>query len=49
MDKRIQVIVPEQIFTMIQQKAIEEDRSISNFARKLILKGVENATSKNLS
>lgn len=46
MNKRIQVILPEAIAEVIQQKAVQEDRSVSNFARKLILRGIENGKNK---
>lgn len=45
MNKRIQVILPEEIVNVIEQKAIQEDRSISNYTKKLILNTIKNETS----
>ena len=40
--RRIQVILPEEIADVIEQKAVQEDRSISSYARKLIMDKIKN-------
>ena len=44
MSKRIQIVIPEEVADLIEGRAKEEDRSISNFARNLILRGLNDET-----
>ena len=46
MNKRIQIIIPEEIAHIIKQIAAQEDRSISNYARKIIMEKIKNDTHK---